>query len=93
MGIYLRSLAGIETDTQVLKGVTCEEKTRDEDDRVGGGIPNAIGCSNNAGVSAGVRHTGLIEIHIVLFFIIHACSGYSDSHHIDHKHGHSVDLQ
>lgn len=93
MGIYLRSLAGIETDTQVLKGVTCEEKTRDEGDRVGGGIPNAIGCSNNAGVSAGVRHTGLIEIHIVLFFIIHACGGYSDSHHIDHKHGHSVDLQ
>lgn len=79
MGIYLRSLAGIETDTQVLKGVTCEEKTRDEGDRVGGGIPNAIGCSNNAGVSA--------------IFIIHACSGYSDSHHIDHKHGHSVDLQ
>lgn len=93
MGIYLRSLAGIETDTQVLKGVTCKEKTRDEGNRVGGGIPNAIGCSNNAGVSAGVRHTGLIEIHIVLFFIIHACGGYSDSHHIDHKHGHSVDLQ
>lgn len=67
MGFYLRSLAGIETDTQVLKGVTSEEKTRDEGDRVGGGIPNAIGCSNNAGVSAGGRHTGLIEIHIVLF--------------------------